>query len=183
VANPLDYLGYRGRAADSRVAAAIDEIRGELAGLGEPKSIYKFWECAVDGGIVRFDNAAIASADLVRHLAGCTQLAIFAITLGAAADTLLRRYSAENIGRAAIADAVASAMIDNFCDNLETEISKIIGKKNTTRFSPGFGDFDFVYQKLILDKLNAQRIGIFLTDAQMLVPQKSITAIIGFGGI
>ena len=48
------------------------------------------------------------------------------------------------------------------------------------RFSPGYGDFDLKYQKDILEYLDAnKKIGISLTDSLMMIPTKSITAIIG----
>jgi len=49
------------------------------------------------------------------------------------------------------------------------------------RYSPGYGDFPLTYQKEILELLNAQRrIGLTRTESNMLVPTKSVTAIIGF---
>jgi cobalamin-dependent methionine synthase I len=53
-------------------------------------------------------------------------------------------------------------------------------KYPTTRFSPGYGDFDIAYQKDILNLLNSSRIGLTLTEGYMLTPTKSVTAVIGF---
>ncbi|MCL2375602.1 MAG: methionine synthase, partial [Firmicutes bacterium] len=55
--------------------------------------------------------------------------------------------------------------------------------KMTTRFSPGFGDFDLSYQPTMLYLVKAEKnAGIGLTDRHLLVPQKSVSAVIGMGG-
>ena len=57
--------------------------------------------------------------------------------------------------------------------------SKFIYTKN--RFSPGYGDFDIVYQKDIFAILDCpKRIGLTLNSSLMMSPSKSVTAIIGF---
>ena len=48
-----------------------------------------------------------------------------------------------------------------------------------TRFSPGYGDWDIKFQPQMLRLAEAKAIDISLTDSYMLMPRKSITAIIG----
>ena len=50
----------------------------------------------------------------------------------------------------------------------------------TERFSPGYGDLDMAVQKdlcLVLD--TGRTIGVTLTESCMMVPVKSVTAIVG----
>ena len=47
------------------------------------------------------------------------------------------------------------------------------------RFSPGYGDWPIEQQPEMLRLSHAAAIGIHLTTSMMLVPRKSITAIIG----
>ncbi|MDR1702298.1 MAG: methionine synthase, partial [Sporomusaceae bacterium] len=47
------------------------------------------------------------------------------------------------------------------------------------RFSPGYGDFELTAQPDILRLANAQEIGLGVTASMMLIPRKSVTAIIG----
>ncbi len=50
----------------------------------------------------------------------------------------------------------------------------------TMRYSPGYGDVDLHYQKVIIDVLNAyKRIGLTTNDSHLMIPRKSITAFIG----
>ena len=48
------------------------------------------------------------------------------------------------------------------------------------RISPGDGDFGLEQQRPLLNRLDAgRRIGVTLTDALMLLPTKTVTAVIG----
>ena len=56
------------------------------------------------------------------------------------------------------------------------------GKSCTWRFSPGYGDLPLVCQRDFLGLLDAPRqIGLTLTPQLMMVPEKSVSAIIGVG--
>ena len=48
------------------------------------------------------------------------------------------------------------------------------------RFSPGYGDCPLTAQRSIVDALNATRlIGLTVTPTSLLMPTKSVTAVIG----
>ena len=48
------------------------------------------------------------------------------------------------------------------------------------RFSPGYGDFPLSCQEGLLNGLQAgKRIGITLTEGSLMMPSKSVTAVIG----
>ena len=72
----------------------------------------------------------------------------------------------------AVAQAVAAALIEEVCDALQGEYSSF------PRVSPGYGDFPLDAQKDILKMLETgTKIGLSMTEALMLVPTKSVTAI------
>ena len=79
--------------------------------------------------------------------------------------------------------ACAAAMLEEYCDEMQDKIAQQLAEEKLylrPRFSPGYGDFSILHQKEILDMLDApKRIGLTMTDAYMLVPTKSVTAIIG----
>ena len=180
----LRYLGYRGGEADKRVCALIKEISVMFAENTAPKSVYGVWDCHVDLFTTTLAYMSINSAKLAEHLAGCRRVALLAITLGPEADTLIRRYSVQDMEKAVIAQALCAVMIEAYCNKIKNELTqrfKIDGLYPTAPFSPGYGDFNIAHQKDILNLLNCdRRIGLTLTDGYMLVPSKSITAVIGF---
>ena len=64
-----------------------------------------------------------------------------------------------------------------FCDDMKKEYSDC---EHTSRFSPGYGDFDIGFQKEIFKLLNCPKnIGLSLCDSFIMSPSKSVSAIIG----
>ena len=75
-------------------------------------------------------------------------------------------------------DAVGSALAESVCDEAEKMIKR--NSKCRPRFSPGYGDFPLSVQRDVLSLVNAERlVGITLTDTNLMLPQKSITAVVG----
>jgi len=180
----LRYLGYRNTAADERTASLITGMTDLFSANVIPQSVYGIWDCQVNGSVATLGNMTVNSKNLAQHLEGCRCVALLAATLGAEADTLIRRFSVQDMEKAVIAQAVSAAMLEAYCDCVESELAQkpeVSGLYKTARFSPGYGDFAIVHQKDMLHMLNcSRRIGLTLTDGYMLTPTKSVTAIIGF---
>ncbi len=165
----LRYLGIEETALTPELAERIERIKEEIISSCNPKSV--FYEI---NSIERFNSLSLS-----KHLSGCERYFIFAATLGVKADFIIRRYSGIDITNAAIAQAAASSYIEQFCDS-EMEAFEKNGLFFKPRFSPGYGDFDISYQKYILDTINAsKKIGITLTEGNMMIPEKSVTAVLG----
>ena len=49
----------------------------------------------------------------------------------------------------------------------------------TRRFSPGYGDLPLSVQPAFAQELDLESLGVAVTDSYLLVPQKSITALVG----
>jgi len=180
----LRYLGYRGAEPEEKVSALIKEISAAFLETIVPKSVYGIWDCRIDSQAVTINDLTIHSEKLAKHLAKCRHAALMAATLGTEADTMIRRYSVQNMEKAVIAQAVSAVMIDAYCDKVADEIAQageLSGLTPTIRFSPGYGDFDIAHQKDIVKLLNCGvKIGLALTSGYMLVPSKSVTAVIGY---
>ena len=168
---------------DKRTSVIIEEITGELKKNITPKSLYAVFDCQIRAQTVTLGEMTINSRSLSRHLQGCRRAVLLAATLGVNADVFVRKYSVQNIEKALIAQSVGADMIEKYLDETEKEFSKINELKelfSVMRFSPGYGDFDIKYQKDILRILDASRIGLSLTEGYMLIPEKSVTAVLGF---
>jgi hypothetical protein len=109
------------------------------------------------------------------------QAAILVCTLGAGFETLLRADSARSMARAVALDACGSAFVETGCDAAEQELAaRFPGKFLTDRFSPGYGDLPISQQRELFRLLDiSRRIGISLSESGLMVPQKSVTALIG----
>ncbi len=119
----------------------------------------------------------IQSKNLSKNLSGCGEAFLFAVTLGLGVDRLLMRLSAQSGARHFIADGLASALAEAACDTAEAQIKGELTCK--PRFSPGYGDLPLSVQQPLLQFLRADQIGITLTKNTLMVPTKSITAIMG----
>ena len=67
--------------------------------------------------------------------------------------------------------------MDELEERLRLEV-EVEGKKLKPRRSPGYGDLPLELSRRILDELDAtKKIGVSITDSNLLVPSKSVTAI------
>ena len=122
-------------------------------------------------------------SDLTRHLQGCDEVLLLAATLGAEVDKLLRRMELTDIALAAAADALASVLLEQVCDELENEIRAQIeaqGVFMTGRYAPGYGDCPLeLNDALCLAADTVRGCGLAVTPQHLLTPRKSTTAILG----
>ena len=85
------------------------------------------------------------------------------------------------MAQALILDAAASAAVENVCDNLCADLAETFAPHCLTdRFSPGYGDLPLSQQRDLFRLLDVtRRIGVSLSESGLMVPQKSVTALIG----
>ena len=159
----LRYLGYRNIAPREDIDAVIDRVEKEVVAVAVPRTV----KIEVDATSLLWGSNTVKKA-----MHGCTKAVIFAATLGAGVDRLIMQKECSNISEAVVAQAVAAALIEEVCDELQSEYSSF------PRVSPGYGDFPLDAQKDILKMLGTgTKIGLSMTEALMLVPTKSVTAI------
>ena len=179
----LRYLGYGRQEADGQALQLLEEVAAELEADSIPKSIYREYGCEVEGDKVLFGGLAVTSASLARNLKGCRRVALLAATIGRTADLMIKKYSVLNLAKAAIVQAAGAAYIESYLDEISAEIKKDAqgrGLYLRPRFSPGYGDFSLEYQKDIFVMLEcSKRIGVTLTAGGLMMPSKSVTALIG----
>lgn len=175
------YMGQRGEAS-AELREVAEECEKRLLSAISPKLVYAVFDIENGEEIsVLGTPLKLAGESIREHLAGCEKCALMAVTLGSGVDSLLREFESSAMEKAFVADALASAAVEQACDLAEEEIKARLGGAHFTwRFSPGYGDLPLGIQRDFLDVLNAQkRIGLTVTDSLILIPRKSVTAIIG----
>lgn len=182
----LRYLGYRENIADEETLKQIEACINEIQNMQAGSCTYKIFEVeALESEIIlKGTVVSLRGRDIASHLKGSKKCALMAATLGVEVDRRIAYYTKFDISNAVIMDACASAMIEALCNEIQVNIEQIAkeaGFNITDRFSPGYGDLSLEHQKGILRVLNAERIlGLTLTESLILIPRKSVTAIIGF---
>lgn len=132
-----------------------------------------------DGDVTVFPFGEAKSRSLAKFLAPCTSAVLFAATLGMGVERYLCSLESSGAANVFFADAAASAFIEAVCDRAEEMISERFGNV-TGRFSPGYGDLSLDIQAPLLSALNAGRmLGVTLTDSMLMIPRKTVSAIIG----
>lgn len=180
----LRYLGYKGQDADEMVAERVEACVRELEAAASPKSIYRVYPLTLlPDDEIDFTVFKAKSKNLGKNLQDCDEVVLFAATLGTEVDVLLYRYTRLEMSRAVIMQAAAAAMIEAYCDEVNTSLKEEFEARGLylrPRFSPGYGDFPLECQRELTAALEtAKRIGITLMDSLIMAPSKSVTAVIG----
>ena len=196
------YLGYQGRVPDENVLREVDRCLEALREAVTPRFVYrqypieKFFSDNIERPfldekpgteLLSIAGMKIQSRSLCRNLRDCKSAYLMAATLGIGPDRLIARASVAKMSRAVILQAAAAAMIEACCDEVNQKIIKEAedqGLYCRPRFSPGYGDFSLEYQKDFAQILRIQKeIGVSLTQSLLMMPSKSVTAVIGLSPV
>lgn len=172
----LRYLGYRGQDLAPELETRIDDMRDRCVEIARPAVVqYAF---AMDALPLK-----LPGNDIAAHLSNAVEVVLFAATLGHAVDRELRRLAVVDPVGQLVFDAAATDAIERLADKTEAHIRSDAAARGlycSWRFSPGYGDLPLEVQPALLTVLNAtRRLGITLTESNLMVPTKSVTAIVG----
>lgn len=182
----LRYLGYKkGILIDDTTNNLIDECIQEVKELSRKNYAYSFHDIDIDSDVCIGDtDIVLRGEDIKKHLDGCAKCSVIAVTLGVDIDNRIRYYNKTDLTKAVIFNACASAAIEALCDTVNSLVSKIASNNGygiTSRYSPGYGDLPLEHQSDILDIIQGGSIGLTSNEDNILIPRKSVTAIIGIG--
>lgn len=191
-AGPLDraevarLLGYGGRAPEGDAAAMVESCVAEVESALACRACRVRAEVSALGGDgVRLGPLEVRSAALARHLEGCGEAFVFVATVGGGVDRLLAKYGRLSAARAAAVQAAGAVAIEAWCDRLCDGWAKKLGPAAALRprFSPGYGGWALEEgQRGLFSWLEpGKRIGVGLTDGCLMVPSKSVSAVVGIG--
>ena len=179
----LRYLGYGQNAPDTKVQDLLDECEEVLLSIARPRFIYKIFdiEAEQEGVKVLNTNLVMPGKSIKEHLEGCEKAVLMGVTISMDVDRLLRKTQVNDMARAVIIDSLASVAVEQACNKIEGFIKSDLAKYNQTwRFGVGYGDLPLDIQGDFLDVINAPKlIGLSASKSNMLLPTKSVTAIIG----
>ncbi len=166
----LKALGVK-ETPDEETVSKLKNVEKMLMSAVSPKAVYR---------VMELSDMRLEGKSIREHLNGCCKAVVMGATLGAGADNLIRRLQITDMSAAVMADCGASVLIEQICDEFQKVIDSRVDGHTTSRFSPGYGDFPIELQPDMVRYIDGQRkIGLNVTSENLLIPRKSVTAVIG----
>lgn len=162
----------------------IEKACREVQVLSVPQGsweIYDYSSCTAE--IQTSPIISLKSEHLKKHLSFAQKLIFLAVTIGKDVETAVTHYfKAGKYSYSLLLDAAATTAVEQTADTIEKIIFaqyKTKGYHLLPRYSPGYGDWDIRFQPNMLTLASANKLGLTVTESCMLIPRKSITAVIG----
>ena len=169
------YMGAKD-GGDETLRALLERWAPPLRAAAAPRAV---WLRAPVGAL----GDLWQGSDIQRHLAGCTEAVLLAVTLGPGADAQIRRAGVGDVAAGAASDALASVLAEQAADAAEARLRALAAAEGlylTGRYSPGYGDWPIGVQPRIAALLDtSRRIGLCVTGTCLMLPRKSVTAALG----
>ena len=189
-AEMLRYLGYGGQQIEPELSQRIELVVERLELDIEPRGVRRVFAVDATGvdeqgePCIRLvgTNVELRGRDIYRHLKDARFAALMACTLGMDAERRLRTTGAQQPLEGAVLDAACSAYVEAAVEQMDQQVKAAAaahGLAGNWRFSPGYGDWPLEQQPELIRVTKCESIGITLSESKMLVPRKSVTAIIG----
>lgn len=163
-----------------RVREAIQTVR--LLAEGEGSVRYYPYNSTTHTIIAASGSLTLTSDAIRRHLADAQEVAVMAVTIGSAVEKAIdTAFSTGEYSHALLLDAAATTATEACADHLNRTVTAEARRRGlftAFRFSPGYGDWDITVQSDIVRLSEGDSIGIAVTGSSMLVPRKSVTAVI-----
>ena len=136
-------------------------------------------------GRLETGGVALNSALLDRYLRQASHLVFGVCTLG---QSLLRHmrefFDSKRPSQAVLLDEVGTLLLYKLADHFEElmcQQARVMDLQASSAFNPGDEGFDISLQGTVLQLAGGEDIGVTLQGNSILVPHKSLTAVIGLG--
>ena len=154
-----------------------------LRAKAQSRVLYKLYDMDNPDQRAFIENKILIGDSIRRFLGQPKKILVCATTLGNQVDQLIRREGVMSISAMVLIDTAAMEVVEEHLNNWMASIKEEEAFKGyyfSNRFSPGYGDMPLTMQEDILQELQCQKqIGLTVSDSGILLPKKSVTAIIG----
>lgn len=175
---------YAGLAIANFDEQKIIDACEEMKYIAKPRGSWEIYNYDnVRGQVLSSPVFILDGSKVLKHLSHAKKVVLLAVTLGKDVEKhITETFQSGSYTHALLLDAAATSAVEQVADNLEKDIDTVIkpmGYKRVWRFSPGYGDWNIKCQPQMLALANADKIDVKNTSAMMLMPRKSVSAIIG----
>ena len=177
------YLRLEGNAPDAATFADVERNLKRLEKTVSVRHVASLRPVTKEKGAIVFGDFSTTSAVLQQNMKTSEYALLFAMTLGPAVDRLISRLLITSRADAFITDACCAEYLESYANRYCAHVREEAAQQGFIahpRFSPGFADFGLEFQWPLIHSLQADRkMHIALTEGNMLVPTKTITALMG----
>lgn len=184
----LTFMGYDDeRPASKKLLKTAIEMREKCLELVRPCSVYSVYEIReMDGGSVRIRDAEFQGKILSKVLRGSIMAAVCVGTIGIDIDDEIERLNSKG-------DTVSALILDtmgilalmrariSFLSELYDREARPRDFSMTPPYGPGQCSWDIREQRELFTLLDADSVGVKLTESCLMIPKKSVSGIIGLG--
>ena len=162
------------------IDALIDECIEKSRGVLNYNIVFCELKFTIDGDFCDFGKFSVRSKSLSENLCEARKVFLFAASVGHGIDRLITKYSRTLPLKALIFNALGTERVESLADSFVAWLEEKNSMKALPRFSAGYGDLPLSLQKNIFETLKPEKlIGVFLSDAFIMSPSKSVTAFVG----
>ncbi len=180
----LQEIGYGQVTPKDEIRLLIETLFNEVRQVVHPSCLFQILNGEIEGEKVILENGATFHVGkiLSRLLQGADQFALFTATVGNEFQKYRKEVAQENLLHDFIIDTIGSCLVEAVGDKMETFLEQETApKRHTHRFSPGYCGWPLTDQKTLFRLLNGKPCGIILSEECLMLPEKSISGIIGIG--
>lgn len=171
----------------ARVASLVDEYVENASQLIEPSysCVTRAIKSVCGPRVVIEGSVTFESEVIARLLEQCEQVAVFALTIGNHLEGTVGQLAEDGfVLQASVLDAIGSVAVESVADYVQDKVRRVSNSRGLSisqRFSPGYCDWELVQQKKVFQILGSETAGIGLSEECLMLPRKSMSAIIGIG--
>ena len=181
-------LGYPpGRHPQPALTQAIDQQIAAANKLVQPAVVYDFFKVQhIDNLVVVLDgDYGLSVGAQAPEWQRVEYIALAVCTIGKGPEAQVSRLVRNgDISAAAFLDAAGSVATESLAEMVYVRLchrARRMGLNNSSRTSPGHGEWPLSDQQHVFDLLRPERIGITLTHSFLMLPLKSVSFAIGLG--
>ena len=130
-------------------------------------------------------QAAFSIPGITEHWGSVDRVAAAIVTIGGALEERVTElWEAREFPLAVMLDSVGSGAVESlaeYVNDLLCQEGLPLGLKVTNRISPGYGAWDVREQSKLFRLCPGKRIGVSLNEACFMLPEKSISLLVGAG--
>ena len=185
----ISLLGYDNETVPDPVLDSLEAIIRLIPEKVNLKSGFKIFNqgsVVIEDGKFIVDNQVLNCDKIIYpNLKNADSLAFIISTLGSELESMSKEYMDTNeMLNGYLVDKIGSELVETLADKTETYLTEYLdqfGLKMTNRYSPGYCGWNVSDQKKLFSLLPDKFCNVTLNDNSLMIPIKSVSAVIGIG--